>query len=294
MLAAAMNSNCGGRDHGAVYVERCVIDWCKQMVGYPETASGLLLSGTSMGTLPGLAVARDARAGWDVRRQGLASGGVKLTAYISNEGHYSAAKAVDILGLGSEFLRKIPVHSQFRIEVSSLKEGIARDRANGFLPFCVVGTAGTVNTGAIDDLCALGDLCRAEGLWFHVDGAFGALCALDDRLRPFVAGMEAADSIAFDFHKWMHVPYDTGCLLVRNAEDHWRAFSTRPAYLQEFDRGLAARSRSERMPRPGAAHRFHPAALAGSRALGAATVMYSPSESGDSSSHAAPRRHLRA
>jgi glutamate/tyrosine decarboxylase-like PLP-dependent enzyme len=178
-----------------------------------------------------------------VRRQGLPSASKRLTAYVSSEGHYSIAKAADLLGVGSDFVRKIPVDGRFQIELPHLREAIQADRAAGLRPFCVVGSAGTVNTGAIDDLRALASLCQEEGLWYHVDGAFGALAVLDERSRPLLDGMQESDSIAFDFHKWMHVPYDAGCLLVRDSDAHWRTFSTRPAYLQECERGLAGGGR---------------------------------------------------
>jgi glutamate/tyrosine decarboxylase-like PLP-dependent enzyme len=243
MLAATMNSNCGGRDHGAVYVERCIIDWCRQMFDYPATASGVLVSGTSMGTLIALTVARGAKAGWDVRQEGVAAGNKKLIAYTSTEGHESIAKAMELLGLGQAALRKVPVDGEFRMDLAELRRAIARDRAAGWQPFCVVGTAGTVNTAAIDDLAGIAEIAREEEIWFHADGAFGALCVLNDALRPRLNGLQLADSIAFDFHKWMHVPYDAGCVLVRDGEKHWQTFTTRPSYLQGLERGLAGGGR---------------------------------------------------
>jgi glutamate/tyrosine decarboxylase-like PLP-dependent enzyme len=243
LLAATMNSNCGGRDHGALYVERCVVDWCKELFGYPATASGLVVSGTSMGTLVGLTVARNASAGWDVRTEGLAAGQKQLVAYLSVEGHESIVKAIELLGLGRNAIRRIPVDGKFRMDLAELRRAIAADRAAGRCPLCVVGTAGTVNTAAIDDLAGLAKIAREEKLWFHADGAFGALCALSDELRPRLHGIELADSIAFDFHKWMHVPYDAGCVLVRDGEQHWRTFTTRPSYLQGAERGLAGGGR---------------------------------------------------
>jgi aromatic-L-amino-acid decarboxylase len=243
LLAATMNSNCGGRDHGALYVERCVVDWCKELFGYPATASGVIVSGTSMGTLVGLTVARNAGAGWDVRVEGVAGGPKPLVAYMSTEGHESIVKAIELLGLGRKAIRRLPVDGKFRMDLAALRRAIAADRAAGRHPFCVVGTAGTVNTAAIDDLAGLAKIAREEGLWFHADGAFGALCALSDELRPRLKGIELADSIAFDFHKWMHVPFDAGCVLVRDGEKHWRAFTARPSYLQGAERGLSGGGR---------------------------------------------------
>jgi aromatic-L-amino-acid decarboxylase len=239
MMADVMNSNCGGRDHGALYVERQVIDWCRQIVGYPEAASGVLVSGTSMGSVIGLAVARNARAGWDVRAEGIACAPATLVTYASSEAHSSIAKALELLGLGRNSLRKIPVDAKFAIDPVALQQAIAEDRRAGRKPFCVVGCAGTVNTGGLDDLDTLADICRSEGLWFHVDAAFGALCGLCDSLRLLVRGIERSDSVAFDFHKWMYVQYDAGCILVRDGQLHRQAFATRPDYLQHSDRGLA-------------------------------------------------------
>jgi glutamate/tyrosine decarboxylase-like PLP-dependent enzyme len=238
MLAATMNSNCGGRDHGAVYVERCVVNWCREMFGYPETASGILVSGTSMGTTVALTVARNAKAGWDVRKEGLNGQCRKLVMYASTEAHESIVKAAEFLGLGRSGVRRIPVDNEFRMDLPALSRAVASDRAAGLQPFCVVGTVGTVNTAAIDDLAAIARIARDEGLWLHVDGAFGALSVLSDELRPRLKGIEQADSIAFDFHKWLHVPYDAGCVLVRDGEQHWRTFTSRPDYLESAESGL--------------------------------------------------------
>jgi len=240
MLAAGMNPNVGGADHVANYVESQVIHWCKEMLAYPAEASGLLVSGGSMANLVGLVVARNTKAEFDVRQQGFCASTGKMTLYGSKETHSSVQKAVELLGLGSNAFRQIPVDKNFRIYISELETTIARDRQSGCQPFCVVGNAGTVNTGAIDDLEALARICDREKLWFHVDGAFGALAALSPELRPLVAGMEKADSLAFDLHKWMYMPYEVGCALVRHEEAHRKAFALTPDYLTHSDRGLAA------------------------------------------------------
>jgi glutamate/tyrosine decarboxylase-like PLP-dependent enzyme len=239
MMAAAMNVNAGGRDHAALYVERAVIEWCKTIFGFPRSASGILLSGTSMANVCGLAVARNARDGGDVRSDGLQRYPRPLVAYTSTEAHQSVVRAMELLGLGSSGLRRIPVDADGRLEIGALRAAVAEDRRAGSEPFCVVATAGTVNTGAIDDLEAVAQLCREEQLWYHVDGAFGALAVLSDELAPKLRGLERAESLAFDFHKWMHVPYDAGALLVRDGERHLRTFSMRPAYLEGAGRGLA-------------------------------------------------------
>jgi glutamate/tyrosine decarboxylase-like PLP-dependent enzyme len=239
LLAAAMNANCGGRDHSAIHVERQVVEWARQLFDFPAGTSGILVSGTSLATLIGLAVARHHRAGTDVRADGIRGAPLPLVGYASAEAHGSVGRAFEVLGLGRSALRTIPVDHDCRIELAALRRAIARDRAEGAKPFVVVGTAGTVNTGALDDLAALAELCAEEHLWLHVDGAFGALIALSEALKPRLAGIERADSLAFDFHKWLHVPYDAGCVLVRRGELHRAAFALSPDYLRRTGRGLA-------------------------------------------------------
>lgn len=238
IAASAMNANLGGRDHGAIYVERQVVEWCRQMMRFPKGTSGLVVTGTSMATVVALKVARDRALGWQSRRQGV--GAARLVGYTSEQTHSCVARAFDILGLGSDALRKIPTGADFRLDVAALEARLEADKAAGLTPFAVIGTAGSVNVGAIDDLAAIAEICDREGLWFHVDGAFGALAMLSDSLRPRLSGLEQADSVAFDFHKWMHVNYDAGCVLVRNETEHLKAFSDRPEYLETKQRGLAS------------------------------------------------------
>src|ERR1035441_6691533 len=214
MLAAGLNANLGGRDHIPVEVERQVTAWVREIFGFPQGATGLFVTGTSMANLIAVLIARDAALGYDVRASGVAAEPRRLTAYTSNAVHGCVPKAMDIAGLGSDALRQIPTDSRFRIDLAALAEAIQRDREAGFTPFLVVGTAGTVNTGAVDDLAGLADLCRREKLWFHVDGAFGALARLAPDLAPKLNGIERADSVAFDFHKWGQAPYDAGFILV--------------------------------------------------------------------------------
>ncbi len=239
MLAAGMNPNLAGANHAANYVERQVLQWCKEMLGYPRKASGILVSGGSMANLIGLAVARNVMAGFDVRRDGLQGNRRPIVFYSSVEAHASIQKAVELLGLGSNSLHRIAVDDEFRIDLDCLRMAVSKDQRNGYHPGCVIGNAGTINTGAIDNLDGLAEFCKEEGLWFHVDGAFGALAALSPELRPLVSGLGKADSLAFDLHKWMYMPIEIGCVLVRNEAYHRQAFSVAEGYLAHEESGLA-------------------------------------------------------
>ncbi|MCF6305721.1 MAG: pyridoxal-dependent decarboxylase [Rhodobacteraceae bacterium] len=228
IATAAMNANLGGRHHGAMLVEKQVVAWCREMFEFPETSSGLVVSGTSMATIIALKVARDH------------AGDGHLVGYTSCQTHSCVARAFDMLGIGCDALRLIPVNAAFEMDISALQSAIDADRAAGLQPFCIIGTAGSVNVGAIDDLDALADIAAVENLWFHIDGAFGAAGVLADRLRPRLTGLPRADSLAFDFHKWLHVNYDAGFVLIRNEAKHRASFSDRPDYLAPATRGLAA------------------------------------------------------
>ena len=240
MLAAGLNANLGGRDHIPIEVERQVAEWMRKLFGFPETAAGLFVTGTSVANLVGVLVARDRELGFETRRAGVAAGDRRLAAYASECAHSCIAKALDIAGIGSDALRRIAVDRRCRIDADALRAAIETDRRAGFSPFLLVGTAGTADTGAIDDLAALGDLACAERLWFHVDGACGALAVLSPELAPRFAGIERADSLAFDFHKWGQVPYDAGFVLVRDGALQRQTFATSAAYLRREKRGLAA------------------------------------------------------
>jgi aromatic-L-amino-acid/L-tryptophan decarboxylase len=231
LLSAGMNANVGGRDHAAVEVERRVIRWWCEVFGFPETASGILTTGTSMANLIAILVARH-KALARVRSDGLA-GQPGLMGYTSMEAHASLAGAFDVAGIGKLALRPMP-------DAHALRTFIAHDRAAGKQPFIVIATAGSASTGRIDNLNAFADVARAEGLWFHVDGAFGALAQLAPSLRERIAGIERADSIAFDLHKWLHVPYDAGAVLIRDGALHEATFADHAPYLQRNTRGTAA------------------------------------------------------
>jgi aromatic-L-amino-acid decarboxylase len=240
MLAAGLNANLGGRDHMPIAVEREVVGWVRAMFGFPAGASGLFVTGASQANFLAVLVARTRALGVESRQAGLGRAGPKLRAYASVAVHGCVPRAMEIAGLGSDALRRIPVGPDQRIDLSALEAAIAADRREGLVPFLVAGNAGTVDTGAIDDLHALADIAAAEGLSFHVDGAIGALGVLSRELAPKLAGIERADSLALDFHKWGQVPYEAGFLLVRDGEAHRAAFASEAAYLQHFDRGLAA------------------------------------------------------
>lgn len=240
LLAATMNTNNGGGNQIGNHVEKQVIDWIKEMLEFPASASGVLTSGCSASNLIGLTVARNMKSSVDLRRKGLQPTTEKMVLYASEEAHSSIQKAVELLGLGSEALRLLPVNDYFQINIAKLKAAIIRDRQEGFTPFCVVGAAGTTNTGSVDDLNALAGICRREKLWFHVDGAFGAWARLSPKAKNTVAGIELADSLALDLHKWMYMPYEIGCVLVREEKHHRKAFSLTPDYLAhgEGERGV--------------------------------------------------------
>jgi glutamate/tyrosine decarboxylase-like PLP-dependent enzyme len=239
LLAGAVNCSVDGFDDAGTHVESQVIDWCKAMLGWRPEASGLLLSGCSMANFVALAVARNNVGGRNIKTDGLLAG-PQLSVYGSSETHSSVQKAVQLLGLGGNALRKVAVGKDHRVDVDAMRASIIADRASGMVPLCVVGNAGTVNTGAIDDLAALADLAEEQGVWFHVDGAFGACVALSPALRPMLAGFERADSLAFDLHKWMYFPYEAGCVLVRSDAEHRAAFRYDAHYMTPSTRGLSA------------------------------------------------------
>ena len=239
-LAATVNPNMGGGNHVANLVEAQVLDWCKEIVGLPQSSSGLLVSGGSMANFVGLAVARSAATAIDVRSEGVAALPMPLTFYASNEVHSCIQKAVELLGHGAKSLRKIAVDDRYRIDPAALAAAVEADRAAGFQPCAVVASAGTINTGSVDDCAGLAAFCKREGLWFHVDGAIGAVVALSPRHRHLVLGMEQADSVALDLHKWLHVPFEAGCVLVRDRKTHRATFALTPEYLAHAQRGLAS------------------------------------------------------
>ncbi|MBK7883391.1 MAG: aminotransferase class V-fold PLP-dependent enzyme [Chitinophagaceae bacterium] len=239
MLAAGMNPNTGIGEHAAMYVDRQVVEWCKQMMNYPKAASGILLSGASMANVTALTVARNHQLKKNVRKEGLKTMTGQMLIYCSTETHSCLQKAAEVLGLGTDAIRKISVDEKYKINISELTQAIEKDMAAGNMPFCIVANAGTVNTGAIDPLDELIAVSKKYNLWLHVDGAFGALAKLVPEYAAPLKGIEQADSVAFDLHKWMYMPYEIGCVLIKNAEAHRNAFSVTPNYLMQEKRGLA-------------------------------------------------------
>ncbi len=240
MLAAGVNSANFGGDHSAAHLEKQVIEWLKSFINFPSSASGILLGGASMSNLYGLTIARNSIEGLDIRKSGLQNFDSKLITYCSDETHYSVFKNIELLGLGRDSIRLIPVNEDFEIDLDKLNEEIETDIKEGAKPFCIVGNLGTVNSGAIDDLGALSEICNKYKMWFHIDGAFGVFATTLDEYKKYLSGLQKADSLAFDLHKWLQVPYESACLLVRNSELHKSSFTFKASYTLEHERGISA------------------------------------------------------
>lgn len=242
LLGGAMNSPVSGYNQAASLVEHQVLRWLGELLDYPTDATGLLTSGGTVANLIALLVARNTATGQTVRTDGVnpaAAEQGRMTVYASAAVHSWADRACDWIGLGSSSLRKVPVDARHRIKVDELAKLIRNDRARGLNPICIIGTAGTVSCGATDDLNALADLAAAENLWYHIDGAFGALAKLSPKYRSICDGLERADSLAFDLHKWGSMQYEQGVVLVRDARAHLESFAYTSAYLDNFRAGLA-------------------------------------------------------
>lgn len=243
MLTAAMNSHGAGFEQSAFYVEKQVIAWLAELVGFPADSSGVLVSGGTMANLNGLAAARHEKAGYDIRRLGLGSSDTpQLTCYGSSETHSWISKACELMGMGREAFRSVAVDAGFRVDPAAMRAMIAADIAAGFRPFCIIGTVGTVNTAAIDDIAALREIADEFDCWLHVDGAFGALAAWSKAYAGRVAAQACADSIAFDLHKWGYMPYEIGCVLTRNPAVQEATFGTSASYLLPAVRGMGVRN----------------------------------------------------
>jgi len=237
LLAASLDPSVAGGDHAATYVEHAVLNWMKEIMGYPRSAGGVLTSGGSVANLVCLGAMRHSVSGGTDRSEGVNRSGPAMTIYTSTEGHSCIQKAVELLGFGSQYLRKIPVDSAFRMDMRALRDQIQADRQVGLRPVCVAASAGTVNTGALDLFAEIADLCAAEGLWFHVDGSYGGVGILAEQTAGLYTGIERADSIAIDQHKWLFIPVECGCALVKDARLMRDSYSLVPEYLRD-DRSL--------------------------------------------------------
>jgi aromatic-L-amino-acid decarboxylase len=239
MIASAMNPTTSFGEHADLYVEKQVLDWTKEIYGFPRSSSGILTTGASLANILAITTARNFY-NKEIRKKGIRNINGQLVIYASAETHSCLQKAVELLGIGSENLRKIAVDENYQVRIDLLEEQIKQDKANGFLPFCIVGNAGTVNTGAIDDLETLASIAKREGIWYHIDGAFGAVPKLLPEYTERLKGVELADSIAFDYHKWFYVNYDVGGVLIRNPQAHKEAFEINASYLAHHERGIIA------------------------------------------------------
>ena len=243
MLAAGLNANLGGRDHMPIEVEKQIVEWARELFGFPEGATGLFVTGTSMANMIALLVARHAAMGDEVRRSRCRGRRRCISSPTRRRPPMAASRKRWILPASARMrCGKFRSTCTTRSISLSLERAIADDRKRGLRPFLIVGTAGTVDIGAIDDLTALAAIAKREAAWFHVDGAFGALGMLAPEIAPRLAGIEQADSLAFDFHKWGQVPYDAGFILVRDGAQHRATFTTPAAYLRRETRGLAGGS----------------------------------------------------
>jgi aromatic-L-amino-acid/L-tryptophan decarboxylase len=231
-LAASMNPSCAGGNHAAIYVEREVINWFRQIIGFPPEAMGLLVSGGSIAALTGLAVARHVHCGYDVRTKGVQGSSARLRFYRTAEGHGCHQKAIELLGIGSENLCIVEHDRSLRMIPAALDAAIREDLGSGFRPVAVMASAGTVNTGAIDPLGEIADVCAEHRVWLHVDGAYGAPAILTAQYAKELSALARADSLALDPHKWLYVPVEAGLVLVRNAQHMRATFSLVPPYLQ--------------------------------------------------------------
>ncbi len=234
LVASAMNPSCAGGDQAAVHLERCCTRWLAELVSYP--GDGVLVSGGAAGALTALAAARHRAAiedGWDDRVDGFAGDrAARFVLYVSAESHSCQHKAAQVLGLGDRGVRVVPTDAAGRMDMAALIDAVRADREAGRRPFCVVASAGVVSTGVIDPLQAIADVCEQERLWFHVDGSLGGFGILDPNRRARFAGLERADSLVIDPHKWLSVPIDCAAVLTRDLNDLRGTFSLVPPYLR--------------------------------------------------------------
>lgn len=235
LLASAVNSNCGAfvLSPMATEIEKQTIQWLGTMIGYPAGA-GIMVSGGNVANFVAFLAARKAKADWDIRKLGLQPAEGKLRIYTSAETHTWISKAADLFGMGLDAIRWIPIDADLRMNVEILDQKITEDKKQGFIPFIVIGTAGSVGTGAVDPLKEIAAICKKHDCWFHVDGAYGGFAAALPELKNLFDGIGMADSIAIDPHKWLYSPLEAGCTLVKNPEALTDAFSFHPVYFN-FD-----------------------------------------------------------
>jgi aromatic-L-amino-acid/L-tryptophan decarboxylase len=242
-LAAAINMNCGIGDHAGQELERRVVQWIMQLCGFPvEGSAGVFVSGGSEANFTCLQTARHWAAredGWEIRTEGMQHIDHPFVLYQSDHGHFCIRRSVEAMGMGSNSIHIIPSTPSFQMDVDRLREQIIEDRAAGLRPFCVVASAGTVETGAIDPLDELADLCEEHGLWLHVDGAYGAFGIMDANVAHLYKGIERVDSLATDQHKWLSVPIDCGCALVRDGAALYDTFSLTSSLSDEHEPWLS-------------------------------------------------------
>jgi len=224
MLTGAVNFSSEGKPSIAGYTHLQTINWIKELLEYPEEAGGVLVGGGSEANFTGIAVARNAMAKKDMKTQGIYGQPEKMVLYCSDQTHECIDRSVELLGFGNEALRWLPTDDNYVLKTSALTKAISEDRSNGYHPFCVIGNAGTVNVGAFDDFKALRKITDKENMWLHIDGAFGAWVKLSETHKHLADGMELADSLAVDLHKWMNMPYGIGCTLVKDKLAHYQTF----------------------------------------------------------------------
>ena len=230
-IASTLNQNVAVSGAGmATALELLVIDWIKEILDIDSNAAGILLSGGSMANLTALATARNVTADFDVETEGIQQD-KNMVMYVSEEVHMSVPKAANILGIGINNIHRVKVDDAFRLDTNDLKAKIIEDKNHNMFPFCVVATAGTVNTGAIDPLESIADICQQYDLWFHVDAAYGGFAALSPHLKPLLNGITRADSVAIDPHKWLFIPFEAGCVLVKNPSHMIQTFSINAPYV---------------------------------------------------------------
>ena len=237
LLAAGLNANLGGRDHIPILVEKQITQWLSELFHFPKAASGLCVSGTSLANFMAILIAKTAAMGKSSRVKGVSS---LLCGYTSQAVHNSVTKAFEMSGIGSQGLRKLPINACHQLNLEALQSAVEKDRSAGLKPFIVIANAGTVDIGAIDDLQAIHRFCKKEKLWFHVDGAIGALGMLSPKIAALLKGIEYADSIALDFHKWGQVQYEAGFILVRDSKKQRDTFAADATYLKRAKKGMAA------------------------------------------------------